>query len=160
MNDFDALLVRVLAQARALGIPVSDRIAPHVGVNRRAVTRFGCCKRRGKDFQIELSERLLRAPEGACLQTLAHEALHTCPGCENHGARWKGYAGRMNTAYGYAIARTGTCQDLGVEDARVARYQLVCTRCGAEFSRTRLSPLVRHPERYRCKCGGTLRRSK
>ena len=44
MNDFDALLARVAGQAMALGLPVSRRIDPHVAVNRRAVTRFGCCK--------------------------------------------------------------------------------------------------------------------
>ena len=32
MNDFDALLVRVLDQARALKIPVSAQIRPHVTV--------------------------------------------------------------------------------------------------------------------------------
>ena len=121
MNDFDALLVRVLDQARALKIPVSAQIRPHVTVNRRAVTRFGCCIRRGEAFEIELSQRLLEAAEGACLQTLAHEALHTCPGCRDHGQRWKAYAARMNAAYGYAIARTGTCQALGVPDVRPER---------------------------------------
>lgn len=64
MNDFDALLARVAGQARALGLPVSRRIDPHVAVNRRAVTRFGCCIQRGKGYTIELSERLLTAPEG------------------------------------------------------------------------------------------------
>ena len=159
MNDFDALLARVIGQARALGLPVSGRIDPHVAVNRRAVPRFGCCFQQGQDFRIELSERLLTAPEGACLQTLAHEVLHTCPGCRNHGQRWREYAGRMNAAYGYAISRTGTCQALGVADIRPVRYRLVCTRCGAEFNRARRSPLVEHPERYRCRCGGALRRA-
>ena len=98
MNDFDALLVRVLDQARALKIPVSAQIRPHVTVNRRAVTRFGCCIRRGEAFEIELSQRLLEAAEGACLQTLAHEALHTCPGCRDHGQRWKAYACLLYTS--------------------------------------------------------------
>ena len=65
----------------------------------------------------------------------------------------------MNAAYGYAIARTGTCQELGVAESRPARYRLVCTRCGAELTRCRRSPLVEHPERYRCRCGGRLRRT-
>ena len=158
MNDFDALLARVIGQARALGLPVSGRIDPHVAVNRRAVTRFGCCFQQGQDFRIELSERLLTAPEGACLQTLAHEVLHTCPGCRNHGQRWREYAGRMNAAYGYAISRTGTCGELGVPDERPVRHLVVCTSCGREFPRTKASPLVLHPERYRCRCGGTLLR--
>ena len=158
MNDFDALLARVAGQARALGLPVSRRIDPHVAVNRRAVTRFGCCIQRGKGYTIELSERLLTAPEGACLQILAHEVLHTCPGCRNHGARWKEYARRMNEAYGYAISRTGSCEALGVADTRPVRHLVVCTACGMEFPRSRRSPLVDHPERYRCRCGGALQR--
>ena len=93
------------------------------------------------------------------MQTLAHEVLHTCPGCRNHGALWKEYAARMNGAYGYAISRTGTREALGVADVRPVRYRLVCERCGQEFCRSRRSPLVDHPERYRCRCGGVLRRS-
>ena len=144
MNEFDALLARAVEQARALGIPVSARISPRVAVNRRAVTRFGCCIRRGGEYVIELSERLLEAEERACMQTLAHEVLHTCPGCRNHGALWKEYAARMNGAYGYAISRTGTCEALGVADVRPVRYRLVCERCGQEFCRSRRSPLVDH----------------
>ena len=71
------------------------------------------------------------------MQTLAHEVLHTCPGCRNHGALWKEYAARMNGAYGYAISRTGTCEALGVADVRPVRYRLVCERCGQEFCRSR-----------------------
>ena len=156
MNDFDALLVRVLDQARALKIPVSAQIRPHVTVNRRAVTRFGCCIRWGEAFEIELSQRLLEAAEGACLQTLAHEALHTCPGCRDHGQRWKAYAARMNAAYGYHISRTGTCEALGLPDQKPVNHLVVCERCGQEFKRARASNLVQHPERYRCRCGGRL----
>ena len=76
----------------------------------------------------------------------------------NHGARWKEYARRMNEAYGYAISRTGSCEALGVADARPVRHLVVCTRCGMEFPRSRRSPLVDHPERYRCRCGGALQR--
>lgn len=105
MNDPDVLLVRVLAEAKSLGIPVSREIDPHVAVNTRARTRFGRCIRRSGRFTIELSERMLEAPERSCRQTLAHEVLHTCPGCQNHQVRWKSYAARMNAAFGYAIGR-------------------------------------------------------
>ena len=159
MHDVDTLLARVVAQAKALGIPVPPRILPQVRLTRRAVTRFGCCIRQADgSYRIELAQRLLEAPEEACLQTLAHEVLHTCPGCRNHGARWKEYARRMNEAYGYAISRTGSCEALGVADARPVRHLVVCTRCGMEFPRSRRSPLVDHPERYRCRCGGVLQR--
>lgn len=158
MQEFDALLSRVISEARALEIPVSPRICPHVQINRRAVTRFGCCRRQGDGYLIELSGRLLEASEAACSQTLAHEVLHTCPGCLDHGPRWKAFAARMNTAYGYEIARTGTCEALGVPECKSVRHLLVCDRCGMQFKRTRSSRLVQHPERYRCKCGGTLTR--
>ena len=157
MNDFNGLLARVAAQARALDLPISPHIDPEVAINRRAA-RFGCCRRRGEGYQIELSDRLLEAGERACCQTLAHELLHTCPGCQNHGPRWRGYAQQMNAAYGYHIARTDTCAALGIPDLAPARYVVVCNRCGMEYRRVRASRLVQHPEHYRCRCGGTLTR--
>ncbi len=64
----------------------------------------------------------------------------------------------MNGAYGYAISRTGTCEALGVADVRPVRYRLVCERCGQEFAGA-AAPAGGSPERYRCRCGGVLRRS-
>ncbi|PWM22537.1 MAG: sprT domain-containing protein [Oscillospiraceae bacterium] len=156
-NDPDRLLAQVIAEAKSLGIPVSAAIAPQVRINARARTRFGRCVCRSGRFFIELSARLLDAPEQSCRQTLAHEVLHTCPGCQNHQARWKSYAARMNTAFGYRIGRTGVSQELGIEEDRPVRYRLVCEQCGAELTRMRKSPLIAHPERYRCRCGGRLR---
>ena len=158
MNDFDALLAQVIAEARELHIPVSGRIEAHVAVNRRAVTRFGCCRRTAGGYRIELAEGLLRAAEPACRQTLAHEILHTCPGCRDHGPLWRSYAERMNSAWGYRIARTGARDELGVEPPRPAPHLVVCRQCGRRFERFRASALVQHPERYRCRCGGTLHR--
>lgn len=154
----DALLARVIAQARAVKIPVSSEISPNVVLNSRATGRFGCCIRKNGRFTIELSSRMLEAEEHAVMQTLAHEVLHTCYGCSNHGVRWKGYAARMNAAYGYEIARTGSCEKLGVPDTKKVRYVLVCTQCGARITRSRRSRLVDHPEYYRCRCGGKLER--
>ena len=155
-KTLDALLAKVIAQARQAGIPVSPSIDPRVRINRRARTRFGCCIQKNGRYYIELASQLLGAEEQAVCQVLAHEVLHTCSGCRNHGALWRSYAGRMNAAFGYTISRTGTCGELGVPDLRPVRHLVVCTRCGQEFPRTKASPLVLHPERYRCKCGGTL----
>ncbi len=159
MNDLDGLLRQVIAEARSLRIPAAKNIDPHVQVNRRAATRFGLCQRKNRRWVIELSERMLAAPELSCRQTLAHEVLHTCPGCMNHQARWKAYAAKMNEAFGYDIRRASGCDSLGVEDTRVIRYRLVCERCGAEIGRCRRSALIEHPERYRCRCGGRLLRA-
>ncbi|MCI9367465.1 MAG: SprT family zinc-dependent metalloprotease [Oscillospiraceae bacterium] len=157
-EELDALLVRVADQARAVNIPVSRHICPHVRLNCRARTRFGCCIRRGGTHTIELSAQLVReGGQGAVARVLAHEVLHTCYGCANHGPRWKGYAQRMNDAYGYAIRRTDDYASLGLEDDRPVRYYVVCQRCARRIPRMKRSPLVDHPERYRCPCGGTLR---
>lgn len=156
--DVDALLARVIGQARAVGIPVPGDIDPHVTLNTRAVARFGCCVRRGPVCRIELAARLIQAGEAPVLETLAHEVLHACRGCRNHGEHWRAYAQRMNEAYGYRIQRTATWESMGLADEKPVRHLLVCESCGREFRRARSSPLVEHPERYRCKCGGHILR--
>lgn len=160
--QLDALLAQVIAQARALGIPVSGRIDPHVRLNARAKKRFGCCIGSVKSgFVIELAAALPAAGRQTCLQTLAHEVLHTCTGCQDHGDRWKSYAARMNAAYGYTIRRTDKPEDLGVvlpEHIPVYHWRVTCTGCGKSFLRQKTSPLIRQPARYRCAaCGGKLR---
>ena len=157
-EELDGLLARAIAQARAAGIPVSARICPRVRLNRRARTRFGCCVCREGWYTIELSAQLAReGTEQAVMQVLCHEVLHTCCGCSNHGPRWRGYAQRMNAAYGYQIQRTDNYDALGIQDHRPVRYYVVCQRCGRRIPRMKRSPLVDHPGRYRCACGGVLR---
>ena len=154
----DGLMALVIAQARTIKIPVSREIDPHVRLNRRARTRFGCCIRRNGSYTVELSARLAeQGSEDAILQVLVHEVLHTCYGCSNHGVRWKSYAQRMNAAYGYHIRRTDNYEELGIEDDRPVRYYVTCAKCGRRIPRMKRSPLVDHPERYRCTCGGALR---
>ena len=130
-QELDALLAELSAQLRELGIPLGKHIAPQVEVNTRA---------------------LLRA-------TLLHELLHTCYGCQNHGKRWKAYAQRVGEALGVEITRTvpleGPAQPLRQEPVK---YLLQCQSCGRLIPRRRLSKAVKYPSRYRCPCGGKLRR--
>ena len=158
MNDCDALLKRVLWEAAELKIPVSGKISPHVKINGRAASRFGCCKYKEGSFCIEVARRVAEGPEESCRAVLAHEILHTCYGCRNHGQRWREYARRMGEAYGYVICRTSTNEELGVGEERPYKYVLQCKSCGAKFRRFRASSLTRFPERYRCKCGGKIER--
>lgn len=157
MNDCDALLREIVEQALALGIPLSKDIDPHVQINSRAVTRFGCCKYEKGRYMIEVALRVAQGPERSCREILAHEALHTCWGCRNHGKRWKEYARRMNLACDYHISRTSTDEEMGIAAQRPYQYLLRCEKCGAEFKRLRASALTRTPERYRCRCGGRIR---
>ncbi len=155
-KNLDIMLSQVISEARSLSIPVSRHIAPQVVVNTRARTRFGCCRSLGRQYVIEVAAALLSAEAQAIRQVLAHEVLHTCPGCANHGQQWRHWADVMNRAFGYRICRTHSPEALGVEDVRPVRYLVVCRSCGKSIPRMKRSSLVEHPERYRCKCGGTL----
>lgn len=158
--ELDTLMQLMIQELRALNIPISPHILPSVAINKRAKRRLGCCKRLGERFTIEVSATLL-TDEPRLRQTLAHELLHTCPGCQNHGERWKAYAAIVNAAWGMEISRLAPPNE--DEPARLrhdaVKYLLTCERCGKQFPRTRMCPPVQHPERYRCPCGGRLRRS-
>lgn len=158
-QELDELLSEVTAQAKALGIPVSGRILPKVAVNNRAKSRFGCCKRLPNgDVVIELSGHTILAEKKKIMQVLAHEILHSCYGCLNHGKRWKSYAERMNKAFGYQISRTDSRERMGLaqEPDLPPKYELVCQSCGARITRMRKSRLITETWRYRCRCGGKL----
>lgn len=166
-KKIDQLLQQVIAEAENLRIPLG-RIAAEVKINPRAKRRFGCCRSerglRGQVFSIELSAKVLACQEDKIREILAHEILHTCPGCQNHGKKWKIYASRMNQVYGYAITTTTSGQAMGLPEtadtrqAETAKYFLQCQGCGAILMRRRACPLTRDPGRYRCaKCGGKLK---
>lgn len=155
-EELDRLLDLVIRQARSLGIPVSPHIQPHVAVNTRARTRLGCCRSQAGQYTVELASALLEGDRRSVCQVLAHEVLHTCPGCANHGPRWQRWAALMSERYGYRIRRTDSLEALGLPDRRPVRYLVVCRACGRAIPRMKRSALVNHPERYRCKCGGTL----
>ncbi len=154
--DINELLRQVIAEAKAIKIPVSDKILPEVVINSRAKTRFGCCKKVGTGYMIELSERVVSAGEKACKEVLAHEVLHSCYGCIDHGARWKSYAEKMNAAYRYSISRATGSEEIGVEKDYPVRYRFRCEKCGLVFERMRQSVFVKNYTRYRCRCGGRL----
>lgn len=158
MNDFNSLMRDVKNEMLAVRIPVSDKISPVVHINTRAKKRFGQCIFRNGMFTIELSAILLEAPERSCRQTLAHELIHTCKGCDNHGAIFKKYAQVMNRTYGYNIKCTNTAEEMGVAGMKAEpKYIIECTSCGKRIGRDRRSKLTDQIWRYRCRCGGTLR---
>ena len=163
MNDFNALLQTVIAEAKAIRIPISDLIQPDILVNRRAKKRFGQCILKNGVYTIELSERLCNAPEKSCKQTIAHELIHTCKGCDNHGNLFMQYADRMNRHYGYHIKSTNSCEEMGIPQEpaeKNVRYILLCRKCGIQIRRERYSAVVAYPSRYHCRCGGALERIK
>ena len=62
---------------------------------------------------------------------MAHELIHTCPGCFDHGKKWKKYASVARERLGYLISRTVSPEDLGIADIsqEEPRYKITCNGC-------------------------------
>ncbi len=157
LNEY---LQDVILQCKAIGLPVSNHIAPEVLVNRRAKSRFGSCRKTASGFTIEIGEMMLDAAPEQIKNILAHEVLHTCRGCQNHGKKWKSYAAAMNHEYGYKITTTSTYEKMGLERPQQDKkynYMIQCQNCGKIIYRQRKSKLITHTNHYRCTCGGLLK---
>lgn len=154
--DLNKLLQEVIEQAKAINIPIRE-INPNILVNPRPKNRHAQCRREFGWYKIEISVHLKQAPIDKVKQTLAHEILHTCPNCMNHGDTWIKYANMMNRAYGYNIKRTTEYSEFGITK-EPSKYTIVCCSCKKEINRVKKSKLVEHPEYFRCTCGGELKR--
>lgn len=150
------------AELRSIGIQPAAKI--RWTVNTRATRRWGSCKKAGPGaYEISISSRLLQedVDTQAAKDTIMHELLHTVKGTKGHTGLWLQLATQVNQRLPqYSIKRTASYEEKGVEpDA--ARYIIRCTCCGKEFSRQRMSNLVRAPQNYRCgACGHPLERVK
>lgn len=153
-------LVEICEQCNNLKIPISKKINPEIVINKRAKSRFGACKKTSDGFLIEISESILKSDSNKIKNVIAHELLHTCYGCYNHGERWKSYAVRLNEAYGYNIKRTSSYEEMGMEQPEKKlenKYMIQCQKCGKIFYRQKKSKLIKEINHYRCKCGGMLK---
>lgn len=160
MEKLNELLRETIISLRGLGIPVPDNIDPVVQISKRAKKRLGCCRmsRSTGLFTIEISSFMLSGENTALLpETMAHEVLHTCPGCFNHGSQWKRYAITVNRALGFDVSRTANPES-GDYSPPPAKHVVICTKCGKRFERQRESKLTKRPWLYRCTCGGKLKK--
>ena len=87
-EEINQLLKDVIREAEAVRIPLG-KIKRNVRVNARAKRRFGCCRTVQnafgvRQFEIELSQKVLACEDKKIKEILAHELLHTCSGCQNH----------------------------------------------------------------------------
>lgn len=159
-EEVDTLLQETAHALRKLKIPLAREICSQVLINTRAKRRLGCCYFQEGQYTIEVSASLLEDP-ARLRQTLAHELLHTCRGCRNHGERWKAYAAIVNEAWGTQIQRLAPLE-AGETPQRLRqdtiKYLVQCQSCGKVFPRARMCKLVKTPWRYRCQCGGRLKR--
>lgn len=160
-EDINNLFEQVKHEARELDIPVPENIIEEVFINKRPKKRFGCCHYKDGKFLIEISEFILKCSEDIVRGVLAHELLHTCKNCRDHGSTWKKYAGMMNEAYGYSIKRVSSFRDMGIDKQKETyedriKYIIKCNKCGKEYHRQRFTCVMKKINAYRCQCGGEL----
>lgn len=161
------LFAEVKKELTEAGIPIPKNIAA-VRINSRPRARLGMCKRSKNfpnktEYTIEISRFVMDMDVKKIKDVVAHELLHTCPGCFNHGDKWKEYAKVLKEQYGYDITRTTKLEEnidgTGQYRKEEYKYVLKCNNCGQIFKRKRECNLTRHPEKYRCrKCGGSISR--
>lgn len=154
------LLLEVIDQAEKSNIPISKNINLNVKINKRAKTRFGACRKNivnnQEHFQIEVGSALSICDNNVIKEVLAHEILHTCYNCQNHGSMWKKYAEQMNKAYGYNISRVKKFNEYNIANDTEYKYKIVCKKCGKIIYRQKRTKVINNIKNYRCKCGGTL----
>lgn len=137
-----------------LNIPYT-RDVPIV-INSRAKRRQGCCKKKDGKFIIEISEFVLDYPVDEIKNVVAHEIIHTCYGCFNHQKRFKAYGEKLK-ALSYKVTTTYKGEEKTPAELD-ARYMAVCQGCGEVIYRIKRSPLITHPQKYRCaKCRGKFK---
>ena len=148
-----------------VGVPikVNNRLSRAMG---RTCGTFAGYNRYGEptyNFKIELNPAMVEdtVADFDLEDTILHELLHTCPGCQNHGAKWKSYAGIVNRRFGYSISRTGDVKEVQsrIERVNPDRYEIFCSGCGKKIAtRKKWCNLTANIGRYRCfTCHGELK---
>ena len=162
MKDYIHLAEETKKDLESIGIKFGN--VSQITLNERAKKRWGQCKKVSFNaFQINISSRLLEDDinDQSVKNVIAHELLHTVPGCFAHKGKWKLLAELVNSSLpNYKIKTTDSPESLGItsyEKSKEIKYTVVCTKCGMKIGRTRKSKLITNPERYRCaKCKGKL----
>lgn len=162
-------------ELKAIGISTDD-VPMTIGINYRSKKRFGACKHNIKEdmFYLEISSfiltpKILSLHRNEVKATIIHEILHavadfSTKSRNNHGRQWASLARLVNTKYPrYKISRLSTMKSFGLEDIEKDQFKYIlrCSSCSREWKRSRISNLVKTPERYRCgKCNGKIIRIK
>lgn len=162
MKNLNALYEECKKELDTLNIPYSKptpiymcNSASYAGQTQRRRNKYG-----GWNYTIKITRKILgdETLVKGVKQTIIHELLHTCPDCWSHKDDWKGYVEIVNKQFGYNISRCAAWEEYGLtqEGMKECNYQLHCEKCGVKWRFTRTSKLVKHPDWYRCKCGGKI----
>ena len=134
MKDLNKLYKEALADVINAGIKPGNILS--VNVDFKDMSAWGSCNYDSENdgYHIKISDRTLadNLEDKAAMDTIAHEILHTCDSCMNHGKVWKSYTDAMNLIYKgkYHITVKETRQHKGIEfDERRYKYVIQCKHC-------------------------------
>ncbi len=165
MEDLISLFEQVKDHCRKAGLPIQES---NLKINVRLKRSLGrCCKQTSSKnqefFLIEVSSLVLEMQNISLLRNvLAHELIHTIPGCYNHSTHFHQAAQKLNSYHLklYAVKVKYNLAEYGLfyPNSPSYLYAIVCTQCQYTLYRQRMSKTLRHIERYCCpKCQGSLR---
>ncbi|MDD4377128.1 MAG: SprT-like domain-containing protein [Eubacteriales bacterium] len=130
--------------------------------NTRAKLRLGSCKKIKKigkiEYHIELSNKLRKLNDREIKSVIAHELIHTCPDCMNHGIIWKEYSKIANAKLGYNVERCTNIEGLNIDvEEKQYKYKIYCENCNFVTYRMKKTRITNSPENYRCpECRGKI----
>lgn len=96
-------------------------------------------------YKITINRAYLQNSDSQSVHdTIAHEVLHSIPGCMNHGKKWNYCARQFMTALPqFNISRCTDNEGFNNYLKRTmetqAKYTIICKKCGARFYKTRKS---------------------
>lgn len=164
MRKINAVTAEYMEMLDNIGI--NHGITKEFVPSTRATRRWRQCRKLPDSrYSININADLLdeRNDVNNLKNTLIHELLHSVDGCMNHGENCKRAANKVYLAYGIDITRSSSAEDkqaVYVRNKAVSTnlYVLECEKCHQMIRRQKMSKAIQHPERYRCRCGGTLKR--
>ena len=160
IEDFFEQVVKDCQEAGLTTRPASFNI------NSRLKRTLGRCSKQAiktgdqEQFFIDINSYVIQTHNVALLRdVVAHELIHTIPGCYNHGSTFQDAAKKLNGSFPdlYNVQVKINLADYGLEAPKTNHYEIVCQDCHHTMYRERMSKTLRHIDRYRCpKCHGLL----
>lgn len=162
MKDFNTMVNEVYISLRRRGVPIKN--CP-VTISHRLKRAFGktrCKIRYGKrSYSIQIASYLVEnGSEHGIKSTIAHEYIHTCNGCMNHGALWKRYGNMVSDLYD--ISRCTTYESKGISENAMQyireqyKYIVKCTTCNHEWKYKRMCKTLKLIDRCTCPYCNTM----
>lgn len=152
---------RCKAQLEQLGYTLPKNLSYRV--SGRMSRSLGICSEnfRTNSFDIAINSTV---PLEILDDTMIHEQIHAILGVkEGHGWRFQQLAQQVNRAYGYSVGTVASAKESAImrsvrmeRMASIPTVNLTCMDCNKTFTLPATKKAAKHPELYRCKCGGHL----